>query len=158
MHTFALYISKVLSLICSSYNFSFLRYSTQVLVYAICNPGHNTTHFAFFQELLLLLLSPIFLSLYFSFPCDHSWISTGSQGPGSNNLKWLGRELHGRGPVLPSNSSTQKEWKEKNRAPWRQESLKSPFSLSEAEKVLFMTFTTRFRPLLKNNKEFGISV
>jgi len=46
----------------------------------------------------------------------------------------------------------------KNRAPWRKGSLKSPFSLSENEKVLFMTFTTRFRPLLKNNKEFGISV
>lgn len=99
----------------------------------------------------------LFLCLIFLFSELTLELSTGSQGLRSNNSKWLDREFCGSQPVLPSNISTQREWKEKNRAPWRQESLKTPFLFRENEKVLFMTFTTRFGPLLKNNKEFGIS-
>lgn len=65
---------------------------------------------------------------------DHSWISTGSQGPCSNNSKWLGREFHGRGPVLPSNNSTQRERRRKIEHPGGKNPWKVPSHLVRMKK------------------------
>lgn len=120
--------------------------------------GHSIRHHSKSTSFILHLLEFYpFLCLILLFSKLTLELSKGSQGPRSNNSKWLGREFYGSLPALLSNISTQREWKEKNRAPWRQESLKTPFLFRENKKVLFMTFTTRFGPPLKNNKEFGIS-